>query len=235
MGKARWIAAGGATAVVCALTLPGMMQQAQTQGLTAPLAQAVAATPPPDQLPPAVKAAIQVSAPAPAEPVALAAPAPAAEPTASSKPQEPARDPSRGAVTNLPLPRFVSLKTGEGNARRGPGLTHRIDWVFTRAGMPLRITAEYEHWRRIEDAEGEGGWVHYSLLSGVRTVMVEQDMAEFRAQPDLRADVLFQAEMGVIGKVVECHNGWCRISIEGDKGWVPDDALWGVDPGEDIE
>ena len=232
MGKARWIAAGGATAVVCALALPGMMRQAETQGLTAPLAQAVAATPPPDQLPPAVKAVIQVSAPA-ADTVALAAPAPA--PAVAEAAAEPARDPTKGAVTSLPLPRFVSLKTGEGNARRGPGLTHRIDWVFTHAGMPLRITAEYEHWRRVEDADGEGGWIHYSLLSGVRTVMVEQDMAEFRAQPDDRADVLFQAEMGVIGKIVECHNAWCRISVDGEKGWVPETALWGVDPGEDIE
>lgn len=230
MGKARWIAAGGATAVVCALALPGMMQQAQTQGLTAPLAQAVAATPPPDQLPPAVKAAIQVSAPA-AEPMALAMPSPTAQPATA----EPARDPSKGAVTSLPLPRFVSLKTGEGNARRGPGLTHRIDWVFTRAGMPLRITAEYENWRRVEDADGEGGWIHYSLLSGVRSVMVQQDMAEFRAQPDDRAEVVFQAEMGVIGKIVECHNGWCRVSLDGEKGWVAETALWGVDPGEDIE
>ena len=43
----------------------------------------------------------------------------------------------RGAVTNLPLPRFVSLKASEGNVRRGPSLTHRIDWVFKRRDMPL--------------------------------------------------------------------------------------------------
>ena len=30
--------------------------------------------------------------------------------------------PTRGVVTNLPLPRFVSLKGSDGNARRGPGL-----------------------------------------------------------------------------------------------------------------
>lgn len=236
MGKARWIAAGGTTLVVLALALPGMMQQARDQGLAAPLAAAVTAPPPPDELPPAVKAVIQVSAQAPTGEIALAAaPAPAPAAKAAAEPAAPARDPSRGAVTNLPVPRFVSLKTGEGNARRGPGLTHRIDWVFTHAGMPLRITAEYEHWRRVEDADGEGGWIHYSLLSGVRTVMVQQDMAEFRAQPDDRADVLFQAEMGVIGKIVECHNGWCRISVDGDKGWVQESVLWGVDPDEDIE
>ena len=54
----------------------------------------------------------------------------------------------RGPVTNLPLPRYVSLKGNEGNARRGPSLSHRIDWVFRHAGMPLRVVAEFGHWRR---------------------------------------------------------------------------------------
>lgn len=160
--------------------------------------------------------------PAPAESVVASAAAPAAAP-------------GRGAVTNLPLPRYVSLKTTEGNARRGPGLTHRIDWVFTRAGMPLRITAEYENWRRIEDAEGAGGWVHYSLLSGVRSVLVTLDMAEFRDAPDDRAGVLFQAERGVVGRLVSCEPDWCRVSLDAGRGWVRKTALWGVEPGEIIE
>ena len=39
----------------------------------------------------------------------------------------PVAAPGKGTVTNLPLPRFVSLKKGDVNVRRGPGLTHRID------------------------------------------------------------------------------------------------------------
>jgi SH3-like domain-containing protein len=133
------------------------------------------------------------------------------DPVKSDKPPEKQCEPEIGCVTNLPLPRFVSLKGSEGNARRGPGLTHRIDWVFTRAGMPLRITAEYENWRRVEDAEGAGGWVHYSLLSGVRTVLVTLDMAELRDAPDTDAPVVAQAELGVIGRVLECNTAWCRV------------------------
>lgn len=147
----------------------------------------------------------------------------------------PPRDPHRGSVTNLPLPRYVSLKTNEGNARRGPGLTHRIDWVFTRSGMPLRITAEYEHWRRVEDQEGVGGWVHYSLLSGVRSVLIAQDMVEFRSIPDDAGSVVVQAELGVIARLLECSPDWCRLSVDGEKGWVRKTALWGVDPGEIVE
>jgi len=149
--------------------------------------------------------------------------------------KEAPRDPNRGAVTNLPLPRYVSLKSGKGNARRGPGLTHRIDWVFTTAGMPLKLTAEYEHWRRVEDAEGVGGWVNYALLSGVRSVLVQQDMAEFRSKPDERADVVYQAELGVIGRLLKCDPDWCRVSVDGNKGWTRKAALWGVEPDERVE
>lgn len=141
----------------------------------------------------------------------------------------------RGEVTNLPLPRYVSLKTNEGNARRGPGLTHRIDWVFSRAGMPLRITAEYENWRRIEDAEGAGGWVHYSLLSGTRTALVLADMLDLRATPLAEGAVVLRAEAGVIARVLECRPDWCRISIADEKGWAPKAALWGVDPEESFD
>jgi SH3-like domain-containing protein len=140
--------------------------------------------------------------------------------------------PDIGCVTNLPLPRFVSLKGNEGNARRGPGLTHRIDWVFTRSGMPLRITAEFENWRRVEDAEGAGGWVHYSLLSGSRSALVTLDMAEFRDAPADDATVVAQAETGVIGRILECQPDWCRIALEGQRGWVRKTAIWGTKADE---
>lgn len=176
----------------------------------------------------------QEAEPGQAEASAETGPETDAPPPAAAK-KEAACKPGFGCVTNLPLPRFVSLKGDEGNARRGPGLTHRIDWVFTRPGMPLMITAEYEHWRRVEDQDGAGGWVHYALLSGVRTVLVITDMAELHANPDRNASVLAQAEYGVIGKVLECNPGWCRISAGGEKGWIEKSALWGVAPDELIE
>lgn len=138
----------------------------------------------------------------------------------------------RGAVTNLPLPRFVSLKASEGNVRRGPSLEHRIDWVFRHRDMPLRVTAEFGHWRRVEDNEGQGGWIYYTLLSGVRTAMVEADGTALRSRPDAEAPVVAEAEAGVIGRLGECVPDWCRISAGGAKGWVAKAALWGVGKAE---
>jgi len=138
----------------------------------------------------------------------------------------------RGPVTNLPLPRYVSLKAAEGNVRRGPSLTHRIDWVFTRRDMPLEITAEHGHWRRVRDREGAGGWVHYSLLSGVRTVIVEQDDLALTIRPDPRAPAVAMLEQGVIARLGGCAPDWCRLSAGGYRGWAPKAALWGVAPDE---
>lgn len=138
----------------------------------------------------------------------------------------------RGPVTNLPLPRYVSLKANEGNVRRGPSLTHRIDWVFTRRDMPLEITAEHGHWRRVQDRDGAGGWVHYALLSGARTVLVEQDMAPLHDRPDAASPVDAALELGVVARLGECTLDWCKVSAGGYKGWIEKTAVWGVDKDE---
>lgn len=139
---------------------------------------------------------------------------------------------ARGPVTNLPLPRYVSMKAAEGNARRGPSLTHRIDWVFMRRDMPLRITAEHGHWRRVEDRDGQGGWIHYSLISGVRTVIVEENMLQIRSRPDATAPVNAALEAGVIARLGTCNPGWCQIRSGGYRGWARKSALWGIGPAE---
>ena len=138
----------------------------------------------------------------------------------------------RGAVTNLPLPRYVSLKASEGNVRRGPSLTHRIDWVFKRRDMPLEITAEHGHWRRVRDRDGAGGWVHYSLLSGTRYVLIEKDMLPLHQRADPATPVMARLELGVIARLGKCTINWCRLTSAGYKGWAPKASLWGVMPDE---
>jgi SH3-like domain-containing protein len=148
----------------------------------------------------------------------------------------PAAAEERGPVTNLALPRFVSLRAETANARRGPSLDQRVDWEFMRPGLPLEITAEYGQWRRVRDADGAGGWVHHALLSGVRTALVRGDAAvPLRAGPTEAAAVRAMAEPGVVGRVEACRNDWCEIAAGGVEGWLPRAAIWGVGPDETIE
>ena len=83
-----------------------------------------------------------------------------------------------GSVSGLPVPRFVSLKSDRVNVRSGPNKDQEVRWVYTRAGMPVEITAEFENWRRIRDWEGAEGWVYHSLLSGKRTAVVVPNLKD---------------------------------------------------------
>jgi len=56
-----------------------------------------------------------------------------------------------GPQSGLPMPRFVSLKADRVNVRAGPTREHEVTWVYTHAGLPVEITAEYGNWRRIRD------------------------------------------------------------------------------------
>lgn len=144
--------------------------------------------------------------------------------------------PTRGTVTNLPLPRFVSMRADTANARRGPSLDQRVDWEFVQRGMPLEVTAEYGQWRRVRDADGAGGWVHHTLLSGVRTAVVRAETAvPLLADPEEGAAVRAMAEPGAVGRLEECHGAWCEISAGGVEGWLPRAVLWGVGAEEEIE
>ena len=146
-----------------------------------------------------------------------------------------AQEEERGRVTNLPLPRYVSINANEANVRRGPGMTHRIDWVFLHRQMPVLIVDEYEHWRRVQDRDGAGGWVHYSLLSGTRTVIVERDMLPLYDTPEDDTRINAYLALDVIARIDECTIDWCRLIADGHRGWAPKTALWGVDPDEIID
>lgn len=155
--------------------------------------------------------------------------------TAGTAQTEAETEPGRGPVTNLPLPRFVSLKSSEANVRRGPSLTHRIDWVFTARGMPLEVVGEYGHWRRVRDRDGVGGWVHYTLLSGARTGLVESARAYLYARPDTAAPLKAELEAGVLVALDRCGPDWCQGKAGTYKGWVAKADIWGVGDTEVFE
>ena len=134
----------------------------------------------------------------------------------------------RGSETGLPLPRYVSLRAGRANLRRGPATSHRVDWVLTRRGMPLEITAEHGLWRRVRDADGETGWLHHSLLRGDRTAMVTAETLDLRAAASEDAVVTARAERGVILPIQTCIEDWCRLGAGRTAGWAPKAAIWGA-------
>src|ERR1700727_2965905 len=95
---------------------------------------------------------------------------------------------SATTASGLPVPRYVSLKSDHVNVRGGPTKDNDVAWVYTRSGLPVEITAEFENWRRVRDSEGAEGWVYHSLLSGRRTAVItmknKDDMASLYERAD---------------------------------------------------
>ncbi len=144
-----------------------------------------------------------------------------------------------GVSTGLPVPRYVSLKATTTNIRRGPAKEHGAVWTYTKAGLPVEITGEFENWRKVRDWEGSEGWVFHTLLSGRRTVMIAPWKKEglLTLHKEAQADSPAVAKIGprVVAKVRACNKDWCRISGSGFDGYITQKALWGVYPNENVK
>jgi SH3-like domain-containing protein len=141
---------------------------------------------------------------------------------------------SADSEASLPVPRFVTLHADKVNLRTGPGDRYPIEWVLTRKEMPVEITGQLEHWRRIRDWEGAIGWVHERMLSGKRAVVVKGGVRPLFRQPEPDAAVIARAEPGVIGRLVECRSAWCKIETGDVTGWMRRGDVWGVYPEETV-
>ncbi|GLH77742.1 hypothetical protein SSBR45G_26500 [Bradyrhizobium sp. SSBR45G] len=141
-------------------------------------------------------------------------------------------------TSGLPVPRYVSLKSDHVNVRAGPTKDNDVAWVYTRSGLPVEITAEYENWRRVRDSEGSEGWVYHSLLSGRRTAVVtmknKDDLAPIFESADSTSAVTARLQAGVVAQVKRCGNGWCKVLGTGFEGWIQQQRLWGVYADEQV-
>lgn len=142
-------------------------------------------------------------------------------------------------TSGLPIPRYVSLKSDHVNVRAGPTKDNDVAWIYTRSGLPVEITAEYENWRRVRDSEGAEGWVYHSLLSGRRTAVVtmksRDELAPIYDRADPTSPVAARLQAGVVAQIKRCAAGWCRVIGAGFDGWIEQQRLWGVYADEKVD
>ena len=130
------------------------------------------------------------------------------------------------------LSRFASLRSNSVHIHVGPGNNYQIEWRFIRQGLPVEIIAEFDTWRLICDHQGTKGWVHKSLLSGKRTIIIMGGLQNLYEKPDSKSTVVARMEPGVIANIVEVQPNWCKVDIRNDqgrfKGWVSRKDVWGI-------
>jgi SH3-like domain-containing protein len=131
-------------------------------------------------------------------------------------------------------PYWASISSGQAMMRTGPARTFPGIWLYQRRDLPVRVVQRHEHWRLIEDPDGERGWMLARLLSDRRTAIVRPGGPRpIRARPDADGQVRYLAEAGVVGRIDRCRDGWCRFAVGKRQGYIRKADIWGA--GEDDE
>lgn len=133
------------------------------------------------------------------------------------------------AAQDREVPYWASLRNDEVNMRVGPSTEYKIDWVYRRAQLPIKVVRLREGWRLVQDVDGTQGWIVARMLSPERTALVVgEGLVAMRAAPEAAATLKWNAEPGVVGKLGKCDVGWCELDVGGRKGWVEQARLWGA-------
>ncbi|MHB8527904.1 MAG: SH3 domain-containing protein [Caulobacteraceae bacterium] len=136
-------------------------------------------------------------------------------------------------VTGFCVPRWVSLKSGDVDGRKGPGEDYPALFVYHVRGLPVQVVGETSEWRRICDPDGGVVWVHRSMIDGRRTVMAGAGApVGMRKSPGPTAPLAGLLNARALASVIRCQAAWCKVKAGGRSGWVEASAVWGAATGQ---
>ena len=133
-------------------------------------------------------------------------------------------------------PYWASIASGEAMMRTGPGKNYPGVWLYKRRDLPVRVIKTYPNWRMIEDPDGTRGWMLVTLLSDQRTAIVKPgEPRPIHSEPRSDSRVRYRAEHGVVGRISDCANGWCRFGVGKREGYIRTTDIWGVGQREVVD
>ncbi len=133
------------------------------------------------------------------------------------------------AAQDREVPYWATIRASELNMRVGPSVDYKVDWVYRRPGLPVKVVRMMEGWRLIEDPTGSRGWVVARLLSPDRgAIVVGKGLGELRADPAGNSTLKWRVEPGVVGILGDCMRGWCEFTVGKRHGWIVQNRLWGA-------
>ena len=125
------------------------------------------------------------------------------------------------------VPYWASINRARAIMRRGPSEEMPAMWEYRRNGLPIKIVGVRGDWRQVQDSEGTVGWMHKRLLTGARSLLVTAPEATLHRSADGESGVVYRAQRGVVGRLGDCRNGFCELDVDGRRGWISADAVWG--------
>ena len=121
---------------------------------------------------------------------------------------------------------FLSLKKDKVNVRYGPSFESPVKFIYKKINLPIKQIDEKENWRRIIDLKNNSGWIHYSQLKKVNSIIALEDKILFD-RPSNFSKPLARIKKGRVLVLQKCEISWCKIKSEKFKGWVKTNNVWG--------
>ena len=121
---------------------------------------------------------------------------------------------------------FLSLKKNKVNVRYGPSFNSPVKFVYKKINLPIKQIDKKENWRRIIDLKNNSGWIHWSQLKTINSVISLNEKILFK-KPSNFSKPLAKIQAGRILVLQKCIDGWCKIKSDNFKGWIKTDNIWG--------
>lgn len=132
-------------------------------------------------------------------------------------------------ISGYCIPRYVSLKRDTVSARAGPGTDYPILWQYKAKGLPVQVIGETLDWRRVCDPDRGAVWVHKLMIDGRRSVQtLGGALTPLRRKPGADAPVIGMLNPRSLANLDQCQGDWCKVSIDGARGWLAANRVWGV-------
>ena len=121
---------------------------------------------------------------------------------------------------------FLSLKKNKVNVRYGPSFESPIKYIYKKINLPIKQIDKKENWRRIIDFKNNSGWIHWSQLKKVNSIIPLEDKILFK-KPSNFSKPLAKIKKGRVLVLKKCDGVWCQIKSGDFKGWIKTNNIWG--------
>ena len=122
---------------------------------------------------------------------------------------------------------FLSLKKNKVNVRYGPSFDSPIKYVYKKMNLPIKQIDKKENWRRIIDFKNNSGWIHWSQLKKVNSIIPLENKILFR-KPSIFSEPLAKIKKGRVLVLDKCDGIWCKVRSEKFRGWIKTNNIWGT-------
>jgi len=121
---------------------------------------------------------------------------------------------------------FLSLKKKKVNVRYGPSFESPIKFVYKKIDLPIKQIDKKENWRRIIDLKNNSGWIHWSQLKPINSIIPLKDKILYN-KPSNFSKPLAKIKKGRVLLLQKCKMSWCKVKTNKFKGWIKTDNIWG--------